>query len=282
MLDFWSVRSGSVTGRLHREKETNNQDSHIVAVLEGGILGIIADGCSGSPHSEVGAYLTTRLIFRSLLMHLEASEQQYSSLDQNVFQEALTEARLDTLATLRNLASQLGPTTEAINDAFLSTCLGFLLTPEDTFLFAIGDGCFLINDEQITFEAHEGNAPDMLIYGAVQPNLLTIKPNSEFRVFYRATENINSLVVATDGLEYLMKAAGKPYPGSDDPIPEIDSLWKSDVPILAQLRKANNTSIKPIYDRDLDILAQSVQKGVLLDDTTVVVVKRRKETEVVE
>jgi serine/threonine protein phosphatase PrpC len=275
--DIFSVRHASIQGRLHQEKGINNQDSYVVAEMEDALLVVLADGCSGSPHAEVGAYLTTRYLLQALSRQLMLVCDEAANITVDAFEYALREARLDTLTFIRSIASQLGDSLIRINDAFLSTCLGVLINKQHTFMFSIGDGYFILNGEVHQLDHHEGNAPDMLIYGALPAEQLRIIPKVEFDLQVMPTEGVESLIVATDGLEYFINAEGQNYPGYKEKIvPPVSELVASDVPLLAQLSLANKTSIKPLHDKEYDILTQKVEKGYLLDDTTVVVIKRRE------
>jgi hypothetical protein len=272
LADLFKLDIASVIGRLHVEKHMNNQDG--VSTISGDdfFITVVSDGCSGSPRSEVGSYLTSGRVAKSIFDHL-GSIVLCENKDQ--LAPIMEEIRLDTASFLRNISSQLGPAMHLMQDAMLATASGFVMTPDFGFFFSIGDGRFFINDTELNLNNEHAEYPDMLVYQAIAPENLREGMANRFHISDTFdTMGVLSLAVATDGLEYFIAAEGKNFPGRPDTVPNVTALWAKESNPLSMLRKANKTVWKSNHDNSLNITTQTVERSLLLDDTTIVTLKR--------
>ena len=129
-------------------------------------------------------------------------------------------------------------------DYCLFTILGFVVTKEITFIFGCGDGLYVLNGEVKQF-SFENNAPPYLIYPDTQLQQYECMP----------TAQLNSLLIATDGLEEWRQTK------------EISDFWEQD-------KYFKNS------DQVRRSLAIAQKKESLLKDDTTLITVRRAEMEV--
>lgn len=168
--------AGSVIGTEHQRISKNNQDAFLVQMVGDALVGVVADGCGSCPQSEVGAWLGVELTAQAIAAWLP------QPIDANFCRQLRQQI-------IEGLPQALPPM-----KYYLFTLLGFVMLPEETFIFGCGDGVFVIN-ETVTRWEFENNAPPYLIYPDESINLIT----------QLATANIQSLLIGTDGLNYWLQ-----------------------------------------------------------------------------
>ena len=280
LREQFNLDSGSVIVRLHVDKNMNNQDNYSHIITDSFISVVVCDGCSASPHSEVGSYITSRYMVQQLWGRF-GSYALYGKLpNKEDLRDMMEEIRLDTSTFLRNIASSLGPTMLAMQEFALSTATGFVMTPDSTFFFSIGDGMIFFNGEGAELNNRHASQPDMVAYGAMNPKLLITGVRNPFTLSpIYPTETVENIIVATDGLEHLLAAAGQNYPstqGSKVEIPSLEELLTMSGRLQDVLRLAGKTVYRAQYDKELDVATQTVHKSPLLDDITAVILRRKQ------
>ena len=221
-MDKFEWAKGSVTGREHIRINKNNQDAVLIKSTADYVIGIVADGCGSKTHSEVGAWLGVEILVEAIANHLPQS---------------LTEETLDTIG--EQVIDRL-PKLSNFQDYYLFTLLGFVVTSTDTIVFGCGDGLFSINGDlsQLSFE---NNAPPYLIY-----------PGTKLEVYQHIpTEELTSIVIATDGLEDWLKAKDL------NQFSQLDKYFKN-----------------PDQVRRTLAIAQK-KESLLADDTTLITLRRK-------
>lgn len=216
--------AGSIIGSEHQRVNKNNQDALAVRSADDYLLGVVADGCGSCTHSEVGAWLAVELIAEAIAANPNAitDDDGCRELGEKV---------------LRKLPPQL-----PAEKYYLFTLLGFVITPEETVVFGCGDGTLAINGE-ITRWEFANNAPPYLIY-----------PTENLRIISRLpTENLESLLIGTDGLDDWQKYQ------------ELSDFWQQ------QKYFKNPDQVR----RSLAIANK--KKAVLRDDTSLISVRRNLE-----
>ncbi len=264
----FEIAAGSVLGRDHALAGRNNQDAWHVWRAPEGILAVVCDGCGSGRWSETGAQVGSRLVVEALRGRLPSLSQEGP--------EALLEAvRLDVLGQLRGLATALGGSTEAIGQHLLFTILGAMVTPTLSVVFALGDGVTAVNGEIDTLACAD-NAPPYLAY-ALNESAAPL-PNLRFDLRHvLSTSSLSSLLIGTDGTLDLLSAADRRLPGREQAVGPLHRLWE-DASLFAN---------PAALTRRLHLMNQSVQHidwkggrverepGLLRDDTTLVVVRRK-------
>lgn len=190
---------GTVIGGAHRRAGRNGQDGGLIARRDSRLVAVVTDGCGSARQSEVGAKLGARIVAQAVLA------RSGSPLD-------WTRIAADVVDQLIRVAEPFAAEPCAVADAFLFTILGAVVTPRETVIFSAGDGLFAINGTTHPIGPYPGNAPPYLGYallGASSPG---------FTIRYEgATAGIETLLIATDGAEPLLRGDATPF-WTDDAI----------------------------------------------------------------
>lgn len=257
-FDF-EFASGSVIGRDHRIPGKNRQDSCCVRSEADISVAICTDGCGSSPNSEVGAQLWAKMTADAVLKAFNASDDpDWSQIQADLL------TKMDTLISLIG-----GSRTKAVNDFLLFTIVGAVITPAWSVFFSFGDGFMVVNGTQIRLGPFPDNTPPYLAYCLAQtslnPNLL------RFQIHRRiSTSELEHFLIGTDGVEDLARAEGKTFPGKLNLVGPISSLWTDD-------RFFNNADMVRRHLVLVNGGSKPALMGYLIDDTTLISGRRRKE-----
>ena len=258
----YEVAGGTVQGRDHRARGRNNQDAYAWGAAGGAVVAVVADGCGSAPHSEVGAQIGARLMRESCLRH--AATLRPSSVER-----WLEERRRDVLASLRSLAEGMGDEdgcVDVVHAHFLFTLQAAVLTPSCSLVAGVGDGYLRIDGETIDVEA-PGNAPPYLGYALLPPERVEMDP-ARFRFAVHAVGPggaFDRLLIGTDGVRDL--ASASPL----DPFWDDDRFYRNPHVLARQLtRLAADTHRIDWRER-----RKETRPGILSDDTTLIVLRRR-------
>lgn len=268
--DF-EIAGGSVPGHAHAAAGRNNQDAFCWASNADGLVAVVCDGCGSGARSEVGAQLGSRLLVRAATRLLGSSLAVADLLEQ---------VRQDVLAHLRLLAREMsvessvtaGPGSapgfsRTVADHFLFTIVGVLITARGSTTFSLGDGLVVINGERTQLGPFPNNEPPYLGYallsgaperGAGWGRSFTVHRSMPAR-------EVQSLVLGTDGALELEAVAERLIQGRDEPVGPLSQFWSDD-------RVFKNADM---VRRRLAVLNRGTPVGLLSDDTTLVVVRRK-------
>jgi hypothetical protein len=177
-----------------------------------------------------------------------------------------------------------------INDFLLFTCMGLMITPSYTELFAIGDGFYAMGGpdmvdypprsafnivRELSFPA---NAPPYLAY-ELAGDALTRKYSLQFQTLESEdTSRIGYILIGSDGVADLDISAERSLPGKTQTVGPLSQFWTEDryfsnhSMIERKLRLMN--SEVAIIDADG---RHSICPRLLPDDTSFVVVRRKQE-----
>lgn len=277
LTDNWEIAGGTIIGKEHVRNQKNNQDAWQIVRGEKALVAVVSDGCSAGSHSEVGAKLGSRLLAESLSRCLELSAVDVFS--GTVLEAVLEKVRQDVLATIRILANVLGGSfSETIENFFLFTVLGVVITEQETFLFAVGDGIFFLNGEYIELAPYADNHPSYLSYALVNTTLGGPE-NFRFKVVRQLpTKELENVVIGTDGVRDLILATGKKLSGQTDVVKDPTSLWLDDHFFRNpdQLRRYLTQVNRELKIFDPLTRVPKVEPGYLPDDTTIVILRRKE------
>lgn len=277
--------AGSIVGHLHLGQTgllrgQDNQDALVVRSTPQGIISVVCDGCGSEPHSAVGSRVGAML----LVSNVQRSLQRGALTDNPQRTQAFWErVRHDTLAQLRVLALSMageGSFTEVIREHFLFTALVAVVSAEWTQVVAIGDGFTALNGSVQRRGPFANNMPPYLAYELIETEFSARRAELAFQLVHvLPTDLLESMMLASDGLEEVIAAELRSLPGQAQAFGPLRQFWEQDSyfrnrdAIRRRLALAN--SERTVLDRTAGSLV--VHRPLLSDDTTLVVIRRIKE-----
>jgi len=280
----------------------NNQDAFTHRQYADLTVAVVADGCSdpgveGSlGRSEGGAHIGAQVLRNSLKRHWRRMAATASSRGLAGFTEAIPfvveAARQDLISHLRVLAlameDEQGSLSTVVDDNFLFTLVGALITPVGSAFFAIGDGVIVTNGKVLRIGPfNRANKPPYLAY-ALYPSSSWKDAQLHF-VMHRivATEELDTFLIGSDGVSDLYslgtQVIEKPdgtqgpitIPGSSELIGPLEQYWTKDVYFT---KTGIRRRLALINSRHTSVRGGElfVEGPLLPDDTTFVVGRRRK------
>jgi hypothetical protein len=269
------VAGGTLQGRDHLHAGRNSQDAFHVSLNERALVAVVCDGCSDGHRNEVGAVIGSRLVVDAIHRYLH----MFDVGRENDFFEMV---RHDVLASIRGIASAMSSgesLRSVIRHHFLFTIVGTIVVEDYGCVFSLGDGVYIFNAEVNRMGPFPGNQPPYLAYGMLDtslgresPELLRFKVQRCFR-----TDAMSSVLIGSDGVADFIDAAEKNFPGKTTTLGSISQFWLNDRyfknpdTVRRTLAGANTPSVRPDWDNRR--LAR--EGGLLPDDTTLVVIRRR-------
>lgn len=281
MKRMFEVAAGTVMGRDHLMFSSNksNQDAFRSVIFGDSLVAVVCDGCGSSVHSEVGSQIGVRLVVEAIVA---MANNLLGTEDENSLNNFFEKVEQNILSQIKALAVAMGGSfSETVDDYFLFTIVGVLITKESTILFSFGDGVFFLNGEMIKIDPFAQNAPPYLAYKLFRQDL--IKIDADFLRFQinrvLPTRDVESILLGSDGVIDLTQVADKCLPGRAEIVGPVSQFWEEDKffknpdMIRRKLAMINNESTR------IDWTLQCTMKfpGLLRDDTTVVVIRKKKE-----
>lgn len=278
MRESFEWAAGSVAGVRHtrQTKRQNNQDHFVVNHLPGRVVAVVTDGCSSSLHSDVGAKIGALLVAKAV-DELSGDIMGRGYMLDRIPNRNLLYGNLTHRLTvyLRELSSGLSDNTEQFAlDYLMFGCLVVLITPSISFGFHLGDGYFVLNGETIRIGPYPGNRPPYIGY-----RLLHNPGYRERDLWFREsfalkTSELNNVIAATDGLEYLIRHQHDllPSPPNQVYIPNQDP---ESVGPLSKLWEDDSYFQNPDALRRF-LIRCNFEPGLLPDDTTIVSIRKKE------
>lgn len=253
MRNLFQTAGASVPGSDHTQVGKpfwkNDQDAYFLCQEEFFTIGIVADGCGSGESSEVGAKIGVRLLAKeiadSLIRELPLFEP--------VIPWCLISCRLD--AWIANLAEAMGGRiAKTVEEFFLFSFVGFVITPTKTTVFHCGDGSYAVNGQVTNLGPFPNNAPPYFAYRTLRMN-----PGLEIGTVEFATEDVESVAVATDGTDYFAD-----YPETLRGWLSTDAVFQNPDALRRRLAVMNRERI----------MNGLLIPGPLKDDTTLAIARR--------
>lgn len=272
----FDIAAGGVAGRDHRKGIPRNyQDAYAVQSSPRGTVIVVADGCGSSKHSEYGA--------KKAVTHLGTTMQRLLSYGTKPMHPGFFEAAREELLTdIRDDARKMGSSlSTVINDYFLFTLVGSVITPEMTTFFSIGDGVIVINDKVIVLDSGSENKPSYLAYAITGSSLTDDDPSRlDFQILCNVpTSELSYFLVGSDGLVDLTNKSHRRLPGGNENelVGPLSQFW-DDGRHFATNNSSSVTTRLNLMARDQYRNSPTGRKvlegGLLADDTTLVVGRR--------
>lgn len=279
-MENFQTAAGTITGRDHVQQLKNNQDGYSLFHTPNSIVGVVCDGCGSGDYSEVGARITARIV----AYNAHTLTNSYQELGP----EFLSMLESVTLASLRSTAQQLGDSPQmrgesltysqgkTVEDYLLCTVLGVVMTPKTVLVFFVGDGIVAVNGEIQVLEPNEGNSPDYLAYALTG----SARGSDAWKLRTLCqipTEELNSVLLATDGLEKIHWKPDTPMPVTGAPVGSLPQFWKNDAFFQNKdaLRRKLFLMNRPNQRINWERKTIDSDPALLHDDTTVLVVRRK-------
>jgi hypothetical protein len=254
--ESFEVAGGSVPGHA-RSAAKANQDAFYWAADAEGLVAVVCDGCGSRPHSGVGSQLGARLVVQATARLLHSRLGVCDLLER---------VRQDVLASLSSLAESMSADASAnqdsaasfgrtVADHFLFTIVGVLITPHAATTFSLGDGIVIINGEVNQLGPFPNNEPPYLGYSLLPGATDCSGGDRPPFAIHRSmpVSDVQSLVLGTDGAGELAAVA------------PLSPFWSDD-------RFFKNPDM---VRRRLAVLNRGPRGGLLADDTTLVVIRRK-------
>lgn len=279
-MNEFQIAGGSVAGTEHvmpgKPGSKNNHDAYTWRQDEGMIVAVVCDGCGSGAHSEVGANIGAHLVAEMLYRQLKIDGPEVTPY-------LLAKVKRQVLACLSLSAGSMGGSlSSVINDFFLFTVLGIVITPTAATILSCGDGVYFINGEKRELGPFPNNAPPYLAYNLTGSSLHKDGPELlDLRIRETIlTPDLRTALIGTDGVEDLIQSGDNPVPrkrnipwggGGPELIGPIAQFWEKDLMFVNQdgIRRRLNVINREIYEEG------GVVTGPLGDDTTLVVMRRR-------
>ena len=270
----FDVAGGSVCGRRHESKGINNQDAFAWRYADDTLIAVVCDGCGSSRNSEVGAKLGARLTVEALRIWLPVLSEAPAAT-------ALEQVRVHLLEQFGRLVKEMGnDPLKTILNYFLFTIVGAVITPEKVVTFTHGDGVLAINDDYAHL-IYPNNAPPYLTYELVREQLdPAIHDHLNFKVHWEGhPEEVQHLLIGTDGVDDFHRAAEHHVPGTSKRVGPLSQFWRHDryftnPPNIRRYLKRVNRTVLRVEPGQQDAIKEV---GLLPDDTTFIVMRRKRE-----
>lgn len=284
--EIFEVAAGSMIGRDHLGKARtllgkNNQDAFSVSAHPDRIVAIVCDGCGSGEHSEVGAQIVCKLVSERINFYFQKYGEEEFCTKVGLILERV---RQDILAHILMLANNMGSSLSVVvNEYWLCTIVGLVITHNDTLIFSLGDGVYGFNYEFRNMGPFPGNQPPYLAYGLVETSLRLTSPASLQFVenAFIPTNRVDCLMIGTDGVNDLRNIQGRTIPGTDKVISAFEELFSRDILFsnpdgLRRYLSMLNAEVA-VLDRQQCSISRDF--GLLPDDTTLILVRRRQAVE---
>ncbi len=262
----FEIAAGSVPGRSHVLAGRGNQDAFAFRADKDALFALVCDGCGSSTHSEVGAAIGARVVLEA---GLAALARGAAVDDEATWEGVRREALVSLGATARAMGGRIE---DIVGDYLLFTVIGVAIAGGRAAIVGIGDGFFASPRERVRIGPFAGNAPPYLGYG-----LLGEGPRfSMHRAFDSAA--LDAVLVGTDGAADMDELEGRLIPGADGArLAPISQFWADDTyfrnrdAIRRALSLVNREVQRPVWS-ERRVLREP---GLLEDDTTILVIRRR-------
>ncbi|MDX2097551.1 MAG: protein phosphatase 2C domain-containing protein [Leptolyngbyaceae cyanobacterium bins.59] len=280
MKSVFQLAAGSVIGRQHRHLGKNNQDAYYSLQTEQITIALVCDGCGSCPHSEIGARIGSRLLGETIAHLLTDHPDRH--LTHPSFWEELQAKALFRLGEV--VAAIGGDPIQVIQDGFLFTVVGAIVSTEGASLFSLGDGVIVINGIVESLGPFPHNAPPYLAYELIARDRgakfhFPASPDLPFQVHHPCSISIlQSILIGTDGVTDLIAAAEISLPGQSERIGPLSQFWEADRYFTNpdQIRRRLALMNREVTQPDWETRSLAKHPGLLPDDTTLIVIRRRR------
>lgn len=271
------LAGGGTIGRDHRVAFRNYQDAYTIHRYDFCTVAIVTDGCSSgsrpdSSHNEVGARLGAGFLVQAIAREV-AQRRNLIDVPSDLDWEKIAK---ETQAEIAHIVVALGidedhKARHHIQDLFLFTIAGVVLTDLHAYFFSFGDGIIIVNG--VIYEDNSyNNQPPYLGYRLMQNNVdIFPEEDLQFKVLNQLPlAFLDDFLIGCDGVKDLLRVYDRKLPGLDREVGLIEQFWEDD-------RYFNGNP--DLISRQLRLIGRDwprvhPEPGLLPDDTTIVVGRR--------
>jgi len=274
----FSIAGGSVPGTDHIKPGqpvwVNNHDAFTWRTGKDFMVAVVCDGCGSGEHSEVGAKIGAEFVAKRIAARFGPEMMWFY---ESSVPSLLSQTQEGLIKLISEIARGMGSEEDLeriVENYFLFTIVGVLVSPDWTVTFSMGDGVLALNGDVHVIPPFPGNAPPYIgnYARARDPG----RPLANFvRHQVIPTADVQSILIGSDGVGDLIEAEAMPLPGKIDLVGPLAQFWTDDKfiqnPDMIRRRLA-------VVNREW-VDGRHIRKGLLRDDTTLVVIRRHIQME---
>ncbi len=272
MLENICVAGGSIPGADHampgKPGWINNHDAYAVRIDERTIVAVVCDGCGSGKHSEVGAKIASELFAENISTYARRllDGNPATKFTQEKFWHRIEQQITSYLTVLSGAMGE--SVTQVVDNFFLFTLIGVLVTENEAYIFSIVDWVYAINGDVRILGPFPKNEPPYIMYAltgsSLTSDMLKIKVN-----YVVPTTSLESILIGSDGVSYFLDAEEYILPGGGVVGP-LSQFWENDLYLKNPdaIRRRLAIINKEVVDE------KRIKGGPLKDDTTLIVVKK--------
>lgn len=228
----------TVPGHKHIKELRNNQDGYSIMRSDDLIIGVITDGCTTSKkysNNEVGAKLFPSLITKVIADRIADNEE---SIITERFWHLVSQDVLTKIGTIADMLP--GKKSDIIKDYLLFTIVGFAVYENKVILFNCGDGVYGVNNNLQIIKPSSTELQPYLAYQLTSLDDTYLLTYCKIKILKIVElEELQSLIIATDGLVDILSLEHKIIPMTKTPAGQLAQFW-NDPKILANPHIAQN------------------------------------------
>lgn len=273
---------GIAIGQDHVKSKKNCQDALLVVERKDLVVAVVGDGMGDpidSPYSEVGSRIGVTAIANQIASQLEATSRWRwnTHLQGKDFWEGVQKHALNLIED--TALGMGGSRSRSIIKHFLFTIVGMVVTPDLALFFGAGDGNYFLNGKMYEMYVKDvDNNPPCIAYNLVGTTSKRIIPDDmRLRVRHTvSTKSVLSAMIATDGIEWLLKDPKKFVPGTKIPVGGPEDFWTNREYYDNPDNLGRRLNLLATEKRRIDWKASEleVQPAILNDDLAMVVASR--------
>jgi hypothetical protein len=257
---------GGVTQNGKHNPAHNNQDAMAIHIDHQTIIGVVSDGCAGTPpvsendysFNEMGAQLSCLFTVKAIRDVLSRNLEFGVEFVENVY-----ESLLNSFINLSRMTGgdDIYDLKLTIHEFFTATCLAVVITKKKYIILSAGDGSIAINGKFHILDDQAGIYPTHDVLARL--GFIEKRNEKAMRLFETGeTEKLNSVILASDGVDELIGMANHELKTLEQSKPPVDGKFGYDPAFEREFRLKVANPLNSEINTDLH------------DDRTMLLVRR--------
>ena len=261
------IAGGSIIGTDHSKPgkpgAINNHDAFNWKYDDDLLVAMVADGCGSGKNSEVGSKIGVRILTNTIFNEMKLGNVCLKNFWQRV--------RNKLLSHISILSESMGESlSEVINNYFLFTIVGVIVTPEESVIFSFGDGVFSLNGKVTEIGPFPRDEPPYLAYNLTGSSVFDTNPEYANFCIHEviSTSEVSNIMIGTDGVVDLINANEECLPGREQKVGDISQFFED-------IYFSNQDMVRrrlAMINRE-KVVEKRIVPGLLKDDTTMIVIQ---------